>query len=141
MAGNDKINTPPGAAFGTVSGALGGGAMATVADLDGGIPVVFRLAAVALTGDVNITVPYKVRVVDAWAVATAAGAAGDTVQVKNGANAITNALDFGAAADQDVVRAADIDDANHEIAAAGTLRVTGASAVNAIVYVMALRVA
>jgi hypothetical protein len=105
----------------------------------GGIPVVYRINAVALTGDVDITLPYKTRIIDAWAVGTATGGAGDTVQVKNASSAITNAIDMNVA-DNTIVRAGTINDANHEIAKGGTLRVTGASAVNAIVYVKGIRV-
>lgn len=121
---------------------LTGVKVATVADVNtvGGIPVLYRINAVALSGNVNVTVAEKIRVIDAWCVATAAGAAADTITVSNGASAITNAMDLNVA-DNTVVRAGTIDDANHEIAAAGTLRVVGASAVNAVVYVLAIRVA
>jgi len=107
---------------------------------EGGIPVIHRINAVALTGDVDVVLVNKTRVIEVWAVHTAVAGVGDTITVKNGANAITNALDFNVA-DQTVVRATTIDDAFHEIAAGGTLRITGASAVDAIVYVMGLRVA
>ena len=66
----------------------------------------------------------------------AAGAAGNTIQVKSGANAITNAIDTNIA-DAAVARVATIDDVYHEIAAAGTLRVTRTkSGGNAAVYLM-----
>jgi len=65
-----------------------------------------------------------VRVIDVWAVHTGgAGEASDTIQVLNGTNAITDAMDWSGA-DNAIVRAGEINDANHEIAAAGTLRVT-----------------
>ena len=83
---------------------------------------------------------HKTRVVEVWAVATALGGVGDTVQVKNGANVISNALDMNVA-DTTVVRAGTLDDAQWQIAAGGTLRVTGASAVNAEVFVLGIRVA
>jgi hypothetical protein len=119
-----------------------GANVATLADVatDGGIPVVFRIDATALTGDVDVTVAYKIRVIDVVCVASAAGGASDTITVKNGATAITNAMDLNVS-DKVVVRAGTIDDAAHEIDSAGTLRVSGASAATAIVYVYAIRVA
>jgi hypothetical protein len=53
---------------------------------------------------------------------------------------ITDAIDLNVS-DKVVKRPTTIDDAFHEIAAAGTLRITGASAVNAQVYVIGMRVA
>ena len=121
---------------------LDGVAAGNVANVNvvGGIPVLFRITASALTGNVDVTSTHKIRVLDVWAVGTGAGGASDTIQVFNGASAITNALDMNVV-DTTVVRAGTIDDAQHEILAAGTLRVTGASAVNAEVYVLAIRVA
>lgn len=97
----------------------------------------------AASGDTNVTLTHKTRVIDAWVVLTAAGNAGNTYTVKNAGNAITDAITPGAT-DTTLKRAAVIDDANHEIAAAGTLRVShvragGSSA--AIVYVLGVRVA
>lgn len=106
----------------------------------GGLPVLHRVTCTALSGDVDVTLTHKTRVVDVWAVATALGGVGDTVTVKNGANAISNALDLNVA-DTTVVRAGTLDDAQWDVAAAGTLRVTGASAVNAEVYIWGIRVA
>lgn len=110
------------------------------ANVVGGVPIVFRINAAALTGDVDVVMTHKVRIIDAWCVATAAGGASDTITVKNGATAITNAMDLNVS-DNVIVRAGTIDDAQHEIDAAGTLRISGASAVNAIVYVKAIKVA
>jgi len=119
---------------------------AVVADKNviGGIPVVFRidLAAGALA-DTDVIMTHKVRVIDAYLVLRGAGVATTTLQVKNTASAITNAM-AASGSDQALVRCATIDDANYEIAAAGTLRVTsatGASQPAATVYVTALRVA
>lgn len=106
----------------------------------GGIPVLFRITASALTGDVDVVMTHKIRVLDVWCVQTAAGGAGDTITVKSTANAITDAIDCNKS-DAVISRAGTIDDANHEIAAAGILRVSGASAVTCQVYVLAIRVA
>jgi len=90
-----------------------------------GIPVIFPVAiAGGAAGDTDITIVGKHRVIDVWAQHTGgAGEASDTIQVKNGANAITDAMDWSGA-DKAIVRAGEIDDANYEIADAGTLRVT-----------------
>lgn len=106
----------------------------------GGIPVMHRVTCTNLTGDVDVTLTHKTRIVDVHCIGTATGGAADTVTVKNGATAITNAIDMNVA-DQTVVRVGTIDDAAYEIAAAGTLRVSGASAVNAEVVITGLRVA
>lgn len=118
------------------------GNVATVANVntDGGIPVLYRITASALTGDVDVTVEHKIRVLDVWCVATAAGGASDTIIVKNGTTAITDAIDMNVS-DKVVKRAGTIDDAQHEIDASGTLKVSGASAVTCEVYVLAIRVA
>jgi hypothetical protein len=119
-----------------------GGNVAVIADAPviGGLPVLFPVLATTLTGDVDITSTHKIRVVDVWCVATAAGGAGDTIIVKNGATAITNAIDLNVS-DKVIVRAGTIDDAAADVAAAGTIRVSGASGVNAQVYILAHRVA
>jgi hypothetical protein len=125
---------------------LNGRVVANVAagNVVGGIPVVhvFTIPDGA-SGDVDITLTHKTRVIDAWVVLTAAGNVGNTYTVKNGATAITDAF-VSAGGDRDIGRAGEIDDAQHEVAAAGTLRVSyaragGSSA--AIVYVSGLRVA
>ena len=99
----------------------------TVADANviGGIPVVHRIAiANGSTADTDVTLTYKTRVTDVVVIKTGgAGGASDTITVKNGTTAITNALDINVA-DKVVVRAGTIDDASFEIAAAGTLRVS-----------------
>jgi hypothetical protein len=110
----------------------------------GAFEVVHRIdVADAATGDVDVTLTHKTRVIDVMVVKTGgAGAAGNTYQVKNGANAITNAID-GNVADKALRWAGEIDDAQHEIAANGTLRVTrtkvGGNAA-CIVYVKGIRV-
>jgi hypothetical protein len=121
---------------------LTGADSAVVANVNviGGSLVLHRIDAAALTGDVDVVLTHKTRVIDVWCVASAAGGAGDTITVKNAGNAITDAIDLNVA-DKVVKRAGTIDDAFHEIAAGGTLRVSGASAVNAVVYVLGIRVA
>lgn len=129
-----------------VAAILDGTATKVVADdnVIGGIPVIHRidLAAGALA-DTDVTLTHKTRVIDAWLILRGAGVATTTLQVKNGANAITDAM-AASGSDKALVRAATIDDAYHEIAAAGTLRVTsatGATQPDATVYVLGIRVA
>ncbi len=122
---------------------LDGTVVGPVADANvlGGIPVLHRITASALTGDVDVTLTHKTRVIDVWAVqAGGAGGVGDTIIVKNGTGVISDTLDLNIA-DKVIVRATTIDDAQNEIAAAGTLRVTGASGVTAEVYVLGILVA
>ena len=114
------------------------------ANVIGGIPLLHQVnIADAVSGDTDVVLTHKTRVIDAWVVLTAAGDAANTYTVKNGANAITDAITPGAT-DTTLKSAGQINDANHEIAAAGTLRVShvkvgGSSA--AIVYVLGIRVA
>ena len=118
-----------------------------VADVNviGGVPVLHRIA-VPGTGKaaIDVTLTHKERVVDAWIVLTGAGVTGGTVTVGNAANAITDAM-AATGSDTAIVRAGTIDDAYHEIAAAGTLRITpaatDANAAPCTVYVLAVRVA
>lgn len=114
------------------------------ANVIGGIPVIHRvdIAAGALA-DTNVVITNKTRVLDAWLVLRGAGVASTTLQVKNGATAITDAM-AASGTDKTVVRCATIDDAQHEIAAGGTLRITsatGATQPAAVVYVLGVRVA
>jgi hypothetical protein len=97
------------------------------------------------TADIDVVVDHKIRVIDVVVIKTvAAGGAGDAITVKNGATAITDAIDINAA-DKTVKRAGTIDDAQYEIAAGGTLRVTrtkaSANNVACEVVVYALKVA
>ena len=114
------------------------------ANVIGAIPQLFRIdIAAGALGNTDVVVTHKIRVIDSWLVLRGAGVSSTTLQVKNGTNAITNAM-AASGSDQALVRAASIDDAYHEIAAAGTLRVTsaaGATQPDATVYVMAVRVA
>lgn len=140
------LHIAPGS-FAVGAGVLTGANAANVANANviGGLPVLHRVdVADAATGDVDVVLTYRTRVIDAWAVKTeGAGGAANSVQVKNGANAITNNLSININ-DQAVARATTVDDAQHEIAAGGTLRVTrtkvGGNAA-CIVYVLGLRVA
>jgi hypothetical protein len=125
---------------------LTGTVAANVADANviGGLPVLFRIDCADASANVDVVSTHKVRVIDAWALNTgiAAHAANDTWQVKNGANAISDAVAKTATVNA-IKRISTIDPAQAEIAAGGTLRVTTVKDTNAAVtvYVLALRVA
>lgn len=115
------------------------------ANVIGGIPVIHQVNITAgANGNTDVVLTHKTRVIDAWLVLTGAGVESATLQLKNGTtNAITDAM-AASGSDQALVRCATINDAYHEIAAGGTLRVTGASGATmpgAIVYVLGYRVA
>jgi len=97
----------------------------------------------AVTNSVDHVSEHKVRVIDVVVVKTAgAGAGGNTIQVKNGASAISNALDMNVA-DQLVVRAGTLDDATYVLAVGDALRVTNTKAGGnsaCVVYVYCIRV-
>lgn len=130
------------------AGSLVGTQVSNVAadNVIGGVPVVHIVGvAGGAAGNEDVTLTHKTRVIDVWAIHTAgAGEASDTIQVFNGANAITDAMAWSGA-DKALVRAASIDDAYHVIAAGGTLRVTttdndtGGDVGAGIVYVLGLR--
>ena len=113
------------------------------ANVIGGIPVLHRIdIAAGALADTDVVLTHKTRVIDAWLVLRGAGVSTTTLQVKNGANAITDAM-AASGSDKALVRAAEIDDAQWEIAAGGTLRVTSATGdtqPDATVYVLGHRV-
>ena len=92
----------------------------------GFIPVMLRLQTAAnATNSVSLTLARAFTVVDAHAILIGAdGTTSDTYKVFNGSDAITDAVSIASADDRDIVRAGEINDANMEIAAGGTLKVT-----------------
>jgi hypothetical protein len=114
------------------------------ANVIGGLEMIHRIDITAgALGNTDVTLTHKTRVIDAWLVLRGAGVATTTLQVKNGANAITDAM-AASGSDQALVRAATLNDAYWEIAAGGTLRVTsatGATQPDATVFVLGIRVA
>lgn len=126
-------------------GALTGTKASTVADANviGGLEVIHRIDITAgALGNTDVTLTHKTRVIDAWLVLRGAGVSTTTLQIKNGTNAITDAM-AASGSDQAIVRAASLNDAYWEIAAGGTLRVTsatGATQPDATVFVRGIRV-
>ncbi len=113
-----------------------------VEDKTGGTPILYFFNIPDTAGNYDITVKEKIRVIDAWGVNLAAGhATDDTWQVKNGTDAITDAV-AKTATDKAIKSAETIDKAHHEVDAGGTLRVTASKDTNCAVavYVLAIRV-
>lgn len=126
---------------------LAGENVGLLADVDtgGGIPVLIYVDVPdGATGDIDVTLAHKLRVLDVLVQKkVAAGGASDTIQLKNGSNAISDALDINVA-DNVMVRAATLDDAQADIASGGTLRVTrtkvSAADVACLVTILGVRV-
>lgn len=99
-------------------------AVAADANVIGGLPVLhtFNIANAA-TADYDIILTHKTEITDILVVKTSGAGVAVTATVKNGANAITDAINL-AVADQTLARPLTIDDAFNTIAAAGTLRVS-----------------
>jgi hypothetical protein len=97
------------------------------------------------TATIEVTMPYKVRVIDVSHLKVAANAGGNnTVQVFNGASAVTGAI--VAYGNDQVLQTTgfSIDDATMEVASGGLLKVTSTKVGTnsaCIVYVTVLRVA
>ena len=109
---------------------LAGDKVATVADdnATSGVPVV-HVIAVAGGADANedITVADKCEVISASVRYDAAGGTASTLQLFNGADAITDQLDTSGVSDTDYGMFGQLDDDHTVIAAGGTLRATIAS--------------
>ena len=110
----------------------------------GGMLVLHRIDVADVTGDTDVTLTHKTRVIDAWGLNTggAAHATTDTWQVKNTANAISDAVQKTAVVNA-VIRIKTIDPATAEIPGGGILRIAAAKTTNAAVtvYVLGIRVA
>lgn len=165
---NRKVTVPTGSNFdfsagtgtitlaaGTVSAAsiasnsLVGTQVGSAADANviGAIPVLHRIdIADGVTGDVDVVLTHKTKITDVWVVnnVTTAGGVANTYTVKNGTNAISDAMSVDGKAQYAVIRCASLDLSKADIAAAGTLRVTRTKAggtIGATVYVLGVRVA
>lgn len=80
----------------------------------------------AATGDIDIIVAEKIEVMDVVCRKRNGAGAGNTMQIKNGANVISDAI--ACAVDNTVTRVSTIDDAQNVINAGGTLRLTATRA-------------
>ncbi len=121
-------------------------AVNAAANVIGSVPVIHRIVVPAgTTGNVDVTLTHKTLVIDCWLYkTTAAGGGAGTIQVFNGASAISSAMSIDIN-DKTIARTTEIDDAANAINAAGTLRVTrtrtASSDESCVVFVKGLRVA
>ena len=115
---------------------------ASVSPGSGLIPLVYCFeTAGGATESESVVVSRAIRVYDAHVVLKADGGAnGNAVQVLNGSNAISDSIVVGTAGDKDIVRAAELDDAYYDVAAAGTLKVTATDAGSADIPAMKIYV-
>ena len=108
-------------------------------------PLIVPFAFADGTLTIDVTMPYKVRVIDISHLKTAANAGGNnTVQVFNGTNAISAAVALNVSDKVLSETGFDIDDATMDVSATGILRVTSTKVGTnsaCIVYVTVLRVA
>jgi len=107
--------------------------------------IIIKDIADGSTANVDLVMPFKVRIVDAWFVCSGATApsSGDTVALLNGTNAITGAVAMDTTA-RATKRFPTMDETYTTIAAGGTLRITPAAGGNnnaCSVYVKVLPVA
>lgn len=107
-----------------------------------GLPLVFQVPIADASADTDVVTTYGIRVIDFWFRNTgvAAHAANDTVQLKNGTNAISDAIAKTATVEK-VVRAATLAAAYINVAAGGTLRITAVKDTNVagVAYILAVR--
>ena len=109
----------------------------------GGLGLIHRIDIANSTADTDVVLTHKTRIVDYWGYKTGAnGGAGDTVQIKNSTNIISESFDLSSTNDKKRFQFTEIDDVYHEIAASGTLRVSANSSTNCActIYVLGVRV-
>lgn len=108
-------------------------------------PLVVPFAFADGTSTISVTMPYKVRVIGVSHLKVAANAGGNnTVQVFNGASAISAAVTIASNDKVLTVSGFDIDDAQMDVASGGLLKVTSTKVGTnsaCVVYVTVLRVA
>jgi hypothetical protein len=105
----------------------------------GEIPTVITFTVADASGNTDFVMPFEAEVLDAWGLNTgiAAHAANDTWQVKNGANAISDAVAKTATVNG-VKRVGTLNPTYTTIAKGGTLRIAAVKDTNAAVVVRVL---
>ena len=105
-----------------------------------GVPTFILNKDISGAGTTSVVsdVPFSFRIIDAWSIGTSAD--GGTWKVTDGSSDIVSAV-TQAASDNDVDRAADIDDANYTISKGEDVKIvsTGAS-LSCTVYILCARV-
>jgi len=91
----------------------------------------------AMTPSGGLGFPF--RVIDAYAVMTGAGGAGDTWKLTDGTNDITDTVDVSSAADKDIVPAGQLDDAYYRFSKTGEVRGITASGAEVELYAICVR--
>ena len=105
-----------------------------------GVPIVVPVVNGG-SADVNVfggNVPFKLRILDVWAVSTKAANAGNW-KLTDGVNDITDVVAYGTS-DKDIARADAIDDAQHDMTGEVLHLISSNAADTSIVYVMVMRV-
>jgi hypothetical protein len=107
----------------------------------GAVPVVHQITIADSSGDTTVVVTDKTLVLDVWTLKTTTnGGSGDTVTVKNGSTAITDAISLNHNT-KSITRAATLDPAQTTLAAGASLTVTAAksTSVACLVFVLGIR--
>lgn len=134
------------AEIGQADAVLTGAQAAVVApgNVIGGVPVTHMITVPAAAGTTALILTHKTRILRITAVKThEAGLAGGTLEVRNGATIIATALTWdNTTADKAVVPAVTLDDAQWDVAAAGTVNVvTSQAQARGVVILEGVRVA
>ena len=135
-----QVKIAPNSLDGTVTANIGN------ASVIGGSPILFSIDTPGgATGNVDVVMTHRVKILDILVINRAAGTASDTLQVLNTALPITNAMDVNKA-DNVPTRPALIEHLNQVIPATGILRITevdggGSDSPPTTVTILAARVA
>jgi len=84
--------------------------------------------------------PFKIEIINAWGVMTAAGGALDTVVIKNGSTAVTNTADVSTLADKDIFDFSSLNDDKYQLTVNDELSVVTVSGAPCMVYILFMRV-
>jgi len=114
---------------------ISGRALARTGNTLGSPPFILHASVSTTSADLVNNLGFKLRVIDAWAVAT--GGACGIVTLTDGTNTIGQTAAMGG--DTDIGRADELDDAVYEIGATGKIAATSASGTGEL-YVLCVRI-